>query len=447
MTDSTKPYKVYFSTENVNYYREGGFHPVNIGDLYNCRYRVIGKLGSGSNATVWLVEDVLLQCFASLKILASESSSEGHEIDVARYLMLQQNLSNYHPGQEYVVQIFDIFTINGPNGLHHCIVTEQLGPILSYQSEFQTDEEYWSSISPDVGKKVVAQIALGVAFLHNCGIVHGDLHLGNVLCSVPKIITPYSEELPHLPEELQSVPITYRDNTPVALNVHLPQWVYKNPEYSSHLKHCLYSVNHVHVKICDFGESFIYNKTTNPPERPLYSNTPPVFRAPELIFHDIATPAPSLDIWALAVVMHMVLCDRLPLFGIYDFEDEVLTGMIQRLGKLPDKWWNQWSRRTQYYTKDGLELTKKPLAKNITNIAFTQGYSKQEIKKFEHMIRRMVCYNAENRISADEVVRLIPLDWFQSSDVHLIPQHRYDHLSVTFFLPSLLVLDILNKVC
>jgi serine/threonine-protein kinase SRPK3 len=44
--------------ENLKYYREGGYHPVNIGDTFSDgRYTIIRKLGWGNVATVWLAKD------------------------------------------------------------------------------------------------------------------------------------------------------------------------------------------------------------------------------------------------------------------------------------------------------------------------------------------------------------------------------------------------------
>lgn len=43
--------------EGYSVYRPGGFHPVQIGDIYNERYLVLSKLGYGLYSTVWLVRD------------------------------------------------------------------------------------------------------------------------------------------------------------------------------------------------------------------------------------------------------------------------------------------------------------------------------------------------------------------------------------------------------
>ncbi|KAH7907716.1 kinase-like domain-containing protein [Hygrophoropsis aurantiaca] len=124
-------YRLYPDLENINYYRKGGYHPVHIGDIMHNRYRVVNKLGYGAYATVWLVKDLDSGQYASLKIIAAEATNSASEIAVLRHLKAAQASSPGIPGGEFV--------------------------------------------------RMVAQIAQGVAYLHRIGIVHGDLHLKNIL--------------------------------------------------------------------------------------------------------------------------------------------------------------------------------------------------------------------------------------------------------------------------
>lgn len=45
--------------ESIPTYRPDKFYPVHIGEIFNHRYQVVGKLGYGSSATVWLCRDLL----------------------------------------------------------------------------------------------------------------------------------------------------------------------------------------------------------------------------------------------------------------------------------------------------------------------------------------------------------------------------------------------------
>lgn len=45
--------------ESIPTYRPDKFYPVYIGEVFDQRYQVVGKLGYGSSATVWLCRDLL----------------------------------------------------------------------------------------------------------------------------------------------------------------------------------------------------------------------------------------------------------------------------------------------------------------------------------------------------------------------------------------------------
>lgn len=49
---------VHGAMESVEEYRPGGYHPVQLGDLFNQRYKVLRKLGYGSYSTIWLARDL-----------------------------------------------------------------------------------------------------------------------------------------------------------------------------------------------------------------------------------------------------------------------------------------------------------------------------------------------------------------------------------------------------
>lgn len=44
--------------ENWDWYRPGLFYPVHIGEVFQSRYQVLGKLGYGSRSTAWLCRDL-----------------------------------------------------------------------------------------------------------------------------------------------------------------------------------------------------------------------------------------------------------------------------------------------------------------------------------------------------------------------------------------------------
>ena len=53
--------------EDLEGYLPGGYHPVIIGDIFNRRYQVAHKLGSGGSATVWLAYDKLSERWVAVE--------------------------------------------------------------------------------------------------------------------------------------------------------------------------------------------------------------------------------------------------------------------------------------------------------------------------------------------------------------------------------------------
>lgn len=54
--DSTRP--LLLEEETLDCYSPDQFYPVAVGEVLNSSYRVVGKLGYGAQATVWLCRDV-----------------------------------------------------------------------------------------------------------------------------------------------------------------------------------------------------------------------------------------------------------------------------------------------------------------------------------------------------------------------------------------------------
>lgn len=58
--DLFEPSNLLYTQERMRGYRQGGFHPVSLGDTFkDGRYMVHHKLGWGGFSTVWLVRDQL----------------------------------------------------------------------------------------------------------------------------------------------------------------------------------------------------------------------------------------------------------------------------------------------------------------------------------------------------------------------------------------------------
>lgn len=167
--------------EDVQRYRPGGYHPLDIGDTLTNgpdRYTILHKLGSGGFSTVWLVKRRRIPTqptaippagaaetasFYAIKVLCSDvgDMAENHEATVLRHL--GQLGTSGHPN---IVTLVDSFTVSGPNGNHRCLVFPFLGPKLG-------SHQVNGAMTPSQRHQVCRQLASAVAYLHAHGVCHG----------------------------------------------------------------------------------------------------------------------------------------------------------------------------------------------------------------------------------------------------------------------------------
>lgn len=164
---SSLTYQWQEDVENLEAYCAGGFHPVKIGDEFcQARYRVMHKLGYGASSTAWLARDSELNRYVCLKILMATDSDGDAERRVWRAM---DDRHSFHPGRKFVSLLMDQFSIQGPNGNHLCLVKEVLGPTLSdVKNSFAYD-----LIPLHIARKATVQLALGLAYIHARGVIHG----------------------------------------------------------------------------------------------------------------------------------------------------------------------------------------------------------------------------------------------------------------------------------
>ena len=153
------------NVEELEGYSPGGYHPVQLGDEYcHRRYRILHKLGHGSS-TVWLARDSVACRYVSLKINGADASKHNSEWCVLNKLHHQLLI---HSGRRFVLSPLDKFWIAGPNGNHLCFVSDVLGPNL------QTIRGSFRNLLPlKLARNITVQLALSLAYMHSCDIVHG----------------------------------------------------------------------------------------------------------------------------------------------------------------------------------------------------------------------------------------------------------------------------------
>ncbi|KDR80218.1 hypothetical protein GALMADRAFT_61725 [Galerina marginata CBS 339.88] len=397
------PYVQDAGLERYLNYRPGGFHPVHLGDKFqDKRYTVVNKLGYGSFSTVWLVRDEIQNLYASLKILSADASeySTGTEHDV-----LRRSTTGSGSGKRFVLQFLDSFIHKGPNGKHLCVVTEVSGPSLAMWLDAISD---FGELPLESARALIPQLAQGVEYLHSCDIVHGDLHLGNILYH--SSLLESQENIEKYFGTPQKTLLRIRHGaTPPYSAPHVPRYVVHTPDQSCLLEAIFETPSLVQLKICDFSEASLHDPT-RPKGVKRKLNCPSVHAAPEVIFDELVSPAS--DMWAMGNTMHQILtggregatvirgapgCSR----------DEVVCQMVRLLGRPPDRWWTRWEARSKYFDEaenwignTEANRTPKPLG-----IRFRADYLPlDEQQALQKVLAGIFVYEPQDRLTARDVV-------------------------------------------
>lgn len=155
--------------EEIERYKPGGFHPIHIGDYLDVdkNFEVLHKLGFGTSSTIWLCFDNYSRYYRAVKIFAADTSNlrwhDNAEVEALADRARDQGLPHH------VIMPIDKFWLDGPNGHHLCQVLPVLGPNL-------LDRIQGAGLdTPEYLKDLCYNLASTVNYLHQNGIVHGDI--------------------------------------------------------------------------------------------------------------------------------------------------------------------------------------------------------------------------------------------------------------------------------
>ncbi|XP_056589052.1 SRSF protein kinase 3 isoform X1 [Triplophysa dalaica] len=175
--------------EDPKDYCYGGYHPVQQGEVFNKRYKVLSKLGWGYFSTVWLCIDLRSGRHVAVKVLKSGAGFTQAGQDELKLLRCASGPTARNPLKEHIVQLLDEFKIAGVNGIHICLVLELLGPDLRcWQMCFGNP-----GLSLTCVKRVVTEVLEGLDYLHtHCKIIHTDIKPENILLCLAPQAPPHS---------------------------------------------------------------------------------------------------------------------------------------------------------------------------------------------------------------------------------------------------------------
>ncbi|KAJ5793784.1 CMGC/SRPK protein kinase [Penicillium paradoxum] len=402
-TSSTRPsrsqYLFIADVEDLDGYNPGGYHPLQIYDtLDNGRYRLVHKLGYGAYSTVWLARDLQNARYVAVKVNIADTSDTTHESSLIHKLR-----SSRKPGKEIIRSILGEFWAIGPNGRHKCIVT----PPAQMSLPDSKDASAFGLFEPKVAQSMIAQLIRGVAFLHDENIVHGDLHLGNILVQFPEAIDHLSTSELHgrfgRPEPDDVVRVDGKQ-----LSDSIPPYVFLRGWFGVASNDL--ALGQENIILNDFGASF------NPHETRMFeSKTVPTLQPPEARFSNEPLSFAS-DIWTLACTIWEIL-GRYPLFEVvFPTPDRVTAEQVEALGILPPEWWDKWERRSEWFNEEGDMILKRVGGRMAWDQRFEHDIqkpraqagleivTKEERRALETMLRSMLAFRPRERATAQQAL-------------------------------------------
>ncbi|KAF2257428.1 kinase-like protein [Trematosphaeria pertusa] len=372
--------------EPLHRYRKGGYHPIGLGDLLkDGRYKILHKLGWGGYSTVWAARDRREQRYVTVKISVSERGERNREFKVLRAIAA---IRPEQPGSRHLMPMLDHFQLDGPNGTHDCLVLELLGPSVPdlLDARFRGER-----LPGKLAKSIAKQALLGLDYLHQQNIGHGDLHTRNLIFTIPPIHSLREEEFFQKLGKPETGLLRRNDGKP--LEPGMPKYLVRPTSYPAVL-----SSFHP-IKIVDFGESFLSN------DIPDTLHTPLPVRAPEIIFGDKLDH--RVDLWSMGCMLFELVVGQPPFDSFMTTPTILARQMLEMVSdELPERWQETWramdsasrGEKSGYTLQEWLEEMYFDGERN-------EDLTRKDILKVGELVRKMLRFEPSMRASAREILQ------------------------------------------
>ncbi|KAI0809592.1 kinase-like protein [Xylaria sp. FL0064] len=373
--------------EPLHRYRRGGYHPIRLGDLLkDGRYKILHKLGWGGYSTVWAARDQREQRYVAVKISVSERGERNREFKV---LLAIAAIRSEQPGSRHLMPMLDHFQLDGPNGTHDCLVLELLGPSVPdlLDARFRGER-----LPGKLAKKIAEQALLGLDYLHQQKIGHGDLHTRNLTFTIPSIHSLREEEFFQKLGNPETGLLKRNDGNP--LEPGKPEYLVRPTSYPAD-----FSLSFHPIKIVDFGESFLSD------DIPDTLHTPLPVRAPKIIFGDKLDY--RVDLWSMGCMLFELVVGQPPFDSFMTTPTILVRQMLERASDgLPERWQQTW--RAMDSASPG-EKSGYTLQEWLEEVYFdgerNEDLTREDILKVGELVRRMLRFEPSMRASAREILQ------------------------------------------
>ncbi|BCS04295.1 uncharacterized protein AKAW2_80096S [Aspergillus luchuensis] len=358
--------------ENIPTYKPEKFYPVRIGEVFNHRYQVVGKLGYGSTATVWLCRDLLGHCYVALKVYIT-STSVSQEIEIYNHLKTTQS---DHAGQSCLRSLIETFQVRNPDGHrnHTCLVHPPLGISLDQLMPLLPGKVMSSSMVRTTMRNILAALD----FLHTeAHVIHTDIQPNNILLGIKdtSILSRFEEAEVEGPVPRKSLSDrTIYVSRPLPISFGTPV-------------------------LCDLGEGRlgVDNQTGD--------IMPDIYRAPEVILN--MNWDNKVDIWNVGMVI-WDLFEHCHLFRARNDEGKLddgqhLAEMQAVLGRPPAEFLARSAKSPQFWDANGQWKGPVPIPDHDLE-TLEERLEDDEKEDFLRFLRRMLCWLPEERATAKELL-------------------------------------------
>ncbi|RMX87549.1 hypothetical protein D0869_02287 [Hortaea werneckii] len=285
--------------------------------------------------------------------------------------------AEHHPGKAHLRVALEDFKVEGPFGLHQCLVFPCLGTSLTNLRDLFDD----GALDKTLLQKYLLVILTALDFMHQTGIIHTDLSPNNLLVGANETAISKVEQA----ELAEPSPRKVLADRTIHLSYEVPT-TYNPPV------------------ITDFGAA----RLGDPGQKYSGDVMPGVFRAPEVIAG--MEWDSQIDIWSVGVMIWNLLEDG-NLFQPFkdgQLDDEVhFAQMISLMGPPPkqflersDRWLKYWDAEDEDFLRNWIAATPIPEQTLETREMRLTGKDREVLLA---LVRKILRWLPEERPSAEDL--------------------------------------------
>ncbi|GJC94785.1 hypothetical protein ColKHC_03611 [Colletotrichum higginsianum] len=359
--------------EHLDEFKAGQYYPANIGDVYDEKYQVLGKLGFGSTSTVWLARNLH---YVALKIYTVDG---GNLEEFQTYEALGKG-NRSHPGYPHVRTALDTFKLKRPNDgsvMHHCLVQNPMW-------DSWKDVVRWNPaglFNEELLKAGLAKLFLALDYLHSeCKVVHTDIKAENIMLELVDVTV--LEAFARSEMEDPS-PRKFVDGAPI----------YKSRQFGRPKKFG-------DVVLGDFGAAVRGDRKRN------HDAQPNVYRSPEVMLKtEWSYP---VDIWNVGVMIWDLFEGRHLFQGSDPKEKKYLTRahlaeLVALLGPPPPDLLLRGKRSGEFFAVDGRWIADIPIRQSQGLDGSITRLECQKKEAFLTFVKGMLQRRPEDRKTASQL--------------------------------------------